>query len=218
MTVSTMLSLLSQGFVTSLLIFALTLLFSMPLGLAVMFGRRSRLTPLRGFIKAYISIMRGTPLMLQLMVVFYGPKLLLGVTVPGNWRFTAVIVAFVINYAAYFAEIYRGGLESIPRGQYEAAQVLGYTKAQTFFKIILPQMVKRIIPAVTNEVITLVKDTSLASVIGTVEMFTRAKQIVASPNTPGMLALVAAGVFYYVFNYVVAFAMEKWEQALRYYR
>ena len=209
MTVSTMLSLLSQGFVTSLLIFALTLLFSMPLGLAVMFGRRSRLTPLRGFIKAYISIMR---------VVFYGPKLLLGVTVPGNWRFTAVIVAFVINYAAYFAEIYRGGIESIPRGQYEAAQVLGYTKAQTFFKIILPQMVKRVIPAVTNEVITLVKDTSLASVIGTVEMFTRAKQIVASPNTPGMLALVAAGVFYYVFNYVVAFAMEKWEQALRYYR
>ena len=208
MTVSTMLSLLSQGFVTSLLIFALTLLFSMPLGLAVMFGRRSKVTPLRGFIKAYISI----------MVVFYGPKLLLGVTVPGNWRFTAVIVAFVINYAAYFAEIYRGGLESIPRGQYEAAQVLGYTKAQTFFKIILPQMVKRVIPAVTNEVITLVKDTSLASVIGTVEMFTRAKQIVASPNTPGMLALVAAGVFYYVFNYVVAFAMEKWEQALRYYR
>ena len=208
MTVSTMLSLLSEGFVTSLLIFVLTLLFSMPLGLAVMFGRRSRLTPLRGFIKAYISIMRGTPLMLQLM----------GVTVPGNWRFTAVIVAFVINYAAYFAEIYRGGLESIPRGQYEAAQVLGYTKAQTFFKIILPQMVKRVIPAVTNEVITLVKDTSLASVIGTVEMFTRAKQIVASPNTPGMLALVAAGVFYYVFNYVVAFAMEKWEQVLRYYR
>ena len=120
MTVSTMLSLLSEGFVTSLLIFVLTLLFSMPLGLAVMFGRRSRLTPLRGFIKAYISIMRGTPLMLQLMVVFYGPKLLLGVTVPGNWRFTAVIVAFVINYAAYFAEIYRGGIESIPRGQYEA--------------------------------------------------------------------------------------------------
>lgn len=219
MTVSTMLSLLSEGFVTSLLIFVLTLLFSMPLGLAVMFGRRSRLTPLRGFIKAYISIMRGTPLMLQLMgSSSTGPKLLLGVTVPGNWRFTAVIVAFVINYAAYFAEIYRGGIESIPRGQYEAAQVLGYTKAQTFFKIILPQMVKRVIPAVTNEVITLVKDTSLASVIGTVEMFTRAKQIVASPNTPGMLALVAAGVFYYVFNYVVAFAMEKWEQALRYYR
>ena len=179
MTVSTMLSLLSEGFVTSLLIFALTLLFSMPLGLAVMFGRRSRLTPLRGFIKAYISIMRGTPLMLQLMVVFYGPKLLLGVTVPGNWRFTAVIVAFVINYAAYFAEIYRGGIESIPRGQYEAAQVLGYTKAQTFFKIILPQVIKRILPSVTNEVITLVKDTSLAFTLSVAEMFSIAKALAA---------------------------------------
>ena len=155
MTVSTMLSLLAQGFVTSLSIFVLTLLGSLPLGLAVMFGRRSRFAPLRWFVKAYISIMRGTPLMLQLMVVFYGPKLLLGVTVPGNWRFTAVIVAFVINYAAYFAEIYRGGLESIPRGQFEAAEVLGYTKGQTFFRIILPQMVKRVIPSVTNEVITL---------------------------------------------------------------
>ena len=124
--------------------------------------------PIRLIVRFVSWVVRGTPLMLQLMVVFYGPKLLLGVTVPGNWRFTAVIVAFVINYAAYFAEIYRGGIESIPRGQYEAAQVLGYTKAQTFFKIILPQMVKRVIPAVTNEVITLVKDTSLASVSGTV--------------------------------------------------
>ena len=218
MTVSTMLSLLAQGFVTSLLIFCLTLLGSLPLGLAVMFGRRSRIAPLRWFVKAYISIMRGTPLMLQLMVVFYGPKLLLGVTVPGNWRFTAVILAFVINYAAYFAEIYRGGLESIPRGQFEAAEVLGYTRAQTFLRIILPQMVKRVIPSVTNEVITLVKDTSLASVIGTVEMFTRAKQIVASPNTPGMLALVAAGIFYYIFNYAMAFLMERCEKALNYYR
>ena len=185
MTVSTMLSLLSEGFVTSLLIFALTLLFSMPLGLAVMFGRRSRLTPLRGFIKAYISIMRGTPLMLQLMVVFYGPKLLLGVTVPGNWRFTAVIVAFVINYAAYFAEIYRGGIESIPRGQYEAAQVLGYTKAQTFFKIILPQVIKRILPSVTNEVITLVKDTSLAFTLSVAEMFSIAKALAAGAELRG---------------------------------
>ena len=218
MTVSTMLSLLAQGFVTSLSIFVLTLLGSLPLGLAVMFGRRSRFALLRWFVKAYISIMRGTPLMLQLMVVFYGPKLLLGVTVPGNWRFTAVILAFVINYAAYFAEIYRGGLESIPRGQFEAAEVLGYTKGQTFCRIILPQMVKRVIPSVTNEVITLVKDTSLASVIGTVEMFTRAKQIVASPNTPGMLALVAAGVFYYVFNYAMAFLMERCEKAMGYYR
>ena len=213
-----MLSLLAKSFRVTTEIFFVTLVFSLPLGLLVCWGKMSNIPVIRWIVTAYISIMRGTPLMLQLMVVFYGPKLLLGVTVPGNWRFTAVIVAFVINYAAYFAEIYRGGIESIPRGQYEAAQVLGYTKAQTFFKIILPQMVKRVIPAVTNEVITLVKDTSLASVIGTVEMFTRAKQIVASPNTPGMLALAAAGLFYYVFNYVVAFTMEKWEQALRYYR
>ena len=199
-------------------LFFLTLLFSLPLGLLIAFALRSRCKPVSWLFNVIVWIIRGMPLMLQLMVVYYGPFLLFDFTPPGNWRFGAVIVGFVINYAAYFAEIYRAGYESIPVGQLEAAQVLGYTKAQTFFKIILPQMVKRVIPAVTNEVITLVKDTSLASVIGTVEMFTRAKQIVASPNTPGMLALVAAGVFYYVFNYVVAFAMEKWEQALRYYR
>lgn len=217
MNVSTMFSLLGQGFLTTLAIFLLTLLGSLPLGLLVMAGRRSRSMLLRGVVKAYISIMRGTPLMLQLMVVFYGPKLLLGITVPGNWRFTAVILAFVINYAAYFGEIYRGGLESIPQGQREAAQVLCYSRGQTFFRILLPQMIKHVLPSVTNEVITLVKDTSLASVIGTVEMFTRAKQIVASPQTPGMLALAAAGVFYYVFNYGVAFAMEKCEKAFAYY-
>lgn len=215
MTVSTMLSLLSEGFVTSLLIFALTLLFSMPLGLAVMFGRRSRLTPLRGFIKAYISIMRGTPLMLQLMVVFYGPKLLLGVTVPGNWRFTAVIVAFVINYAAYFAEIYRGGIESIPVGQYEAAEVLGYTRGQTFGRIILPQMVKRVLPPVTNEVITLVKDTSLAFVLSYAEMFTIAKRVANSISS--VMPLFVAGLFYFVFNAIVAWAMEKIEKRMSYY-
>ena len=215
MTVSTMLSLLSEGFVTSLLIFVLTLLFSMPLGLAVMFGRRSRLTPLRGFIKAYISIMRGTPLMLQLMVVFYGPKLLLGVTVPGNWRFTAVIVAFVINYAAYFAEIYRGGIESIPVGQYEAAAVLGYSRSQTFFKIILPQMVKRVLPPVTNEVITLVKDTSLAFVLSYAEMFTIAKRVANSISS--VMPLFVAGLFYFMFNAIVAWAMEKIEKRMSYY-
>ena len=220
MTVSTMLSLLSEGFVTSLLIFALTLLFSMPLGLAVMFGRRSRLTPLRGFIKAYISIMRGTPLMLQLMVVFYGPKLLLGVTVPGNWRFTAVIVAFVINYAAYFAEIYRGGIESIPRGQYEAAQVLGYTKAQTFFKIILPQMVKRVIPAVTNEVITLVKDTSLSRIIALQEIiwagqaFLKGTQGISGAIWP----LFFTGIYYLIFSGLLTLALGKLEKKLDYFK
>lgn len=216
MTVSTMLSLLSEGFVTSLLIFALTLLFSMPLGLAVMFGRRSRLTPLHGFIKAYISIMRGTPLMLQLMVVFYGPKLLLGVTVPGNWRFTAVIVAFVINYAAYFAEIYRSGIESIPVGQYEAADILGYSKIQTFFRIILPQVLKRIMPSVTNEVVTLVKDTSLAFTVSYVEMFTIGKQIANSQSS--FVPFVVAGVFYFVFNAIVDYVMGKAEKSMNYYQ
>ena len=216
MTVSTMLSLLSEGFVTSLLIFALTLLFSMPLGLAVMFGRRSRLTPLRGFIKAYISIMRGTPLMLQLMVVFYGPKLLLGVTVPGNWRFTAVIVAFVINYAAYFAEIYRGGIESIPDGQYEAAKVLGFNKKQTFFRIILPQVVKRIIPPMGNEFITLVKDTSLAQVIAVVELLKVTNNWVSSAVS--MVPFVIAAVFYLVMNGVVTRCFTIAEKRLSYYR
>ena len=218
MTVSAMLTLLVQGFGKSLEIFTLTLLGSLPLGLLVMFGRRSRVAPLRWLVKLFISVMRGTPLMLQLMVVYYGPFLLFDFTPPGNWRFGAVIVGFVINYAAYFAEIYRAGYESIPVGQFEAAQVLGYRKGQTFFRIILPQMVKRVLPSVTNEVITLVKDTSLASVIGTVEMFTRAKQIAVAPNSPGMLAFAAAAVFYFVFNSLVAFAMERIEKAFAYYR
>ncbi len=218
MTIPTMIGMLGKGFLTTCSIFALTLLGSLPLGLIVCAGRRCRIRPLRTAVNVYISIMRGTPLMLQLMVVYYGPNLLLGLTPPQNWRFMAVIVAFVINYAAYFAEIYRGGIESIPLGQYEAAQVLGYSKGQTFFKIILPQMIKRVIPSCTNEVITLVKDTSLASVIGTVEMFTRAKQIAVAPNSPGMLAFAAAAVFYYVFNYIVAFAMERVEKALDYYK
>lgn len=218
MTIPTMLGLLAEGFLQTLLIFVLTLVFSLPLGLLVYFGRVSRFAPLRWLVNIYISIMRGTPLMLQLMVVFYGPNLLLGITVPGNWRFTATILAFAINYAAYFAEIYRGGIQSIPVGQYEAAQVLGYTRVQTFGKIILPQMVKRVIPPVTNEVITLVKDTSLASVLGMVEMFTRAKQIAVAPHSPGMVTFAAAAVFYYVFNYLVAFGMQRLEKALDYYR
>lgn len=216
MTVSTMLSLLSQGFVTSLLIFALTLLFSMPLGLAVMFGRRSRLTPLRGFIKAYISIMRGTPLMLQLMVVYFGPYFIFGIRISMGYSLIAVFIAFTINYAAYFAEIYRGGIESMPVGQYEAAKILGYSKAQTFFRIILPQVFKRILPSITNEVITLVKDTSLAFVVAVAEMFTLAKQIASSQTT--MVPFVVAAVFYYVFNLLVAVIMDKVEKKLNYYR
>lgn len=217
MTLLTMIMKMSEGLGKTCAIFFLTILFSLPLGMLITLLRMSKNKVVSSVTRFVIAVLRGTPLMLQLLAVTYGPYYLFGTAVAKN-KLIPVVIAFAINYAAYFAEIYRGGIESIPRGQYEAAQVLGYTKAQTFFKIILPQMVKRVIPAVTNEVITLVKDTSLASVIGTVEMFTRAKQIVASPNTPGMLALVAAGVFYYVFNYVVAFAMEKWEQVLRYYR
>ncbi len=218
MTIGTMLNLLSEGFVTTLAIFFLTLLGSLPLGLVVYFGKTSAFAPLRWLVNAYISVMRGTPLMLQLMVVYFGPNLLFGIRVGTGWRFGAVIVGFVINYAAYFAEIYRGGIESIPQGQYEAAQVLGYTKSQTFLKIILPQMIKHVMPSVTNEVITLVKDTSLAYVIGVVEMFTRAKQINSAPDAPGMLAFLAAGIIYYVFNALVTLAMERVEKKLSYYQ
>ena len=218
MTVQTMLVLLGQGFLTTLSIFFLTLIGSLPLGLLVYFGKQSRIAPVRWAVNAYISIMRGTPLMLQLMVVYFGPNLLFGLTLPSNWRFTAVIIGFVINYAAYFAEIYRGGIESIPKGQYEAAEVLGYTKTQTFVKIILPQMVKHVMPSVTNEVITLVKDTSLAYVIGVVEMFTRAKQINAAPGGLGLWAFLAAGVIYYVFNFIVTVVMDRVEKKLSYYQ
>ena len=216
MNISVMLQQLVGGMGASLLIFVLTLLFSMPLGLAVAFGRMSKFKPLQAIIKFFIAILRGTPLMLQLLVVFFGPYYMFGLTLPRSYRFIAVIVGFAINYAAYFAEIYRSGIESIPKGQYEAAAVLGYNKQQTFFKIIFPQMVKRVLPPVTNEVITLVKDTSLAFVLTYEEMFTVAKQIAAAQTT--IMPLFVAGVFYFIFNAVVAFAMERIEKKLSYYR
>ena len=168
---------LAKGMLVSIEIFALTLLFSLPLGLVVAFGRMAKNVVLRSVTKAYISIMRGTPLMLQLLIIYFGPSILFKVKIGPGYRFVAVILAFSINYAAYFAEIYRSGIESMPVGQYEAAKVLGYNWAQTFFKIILPQVIKRILPSVTNEIITLVKDTSLAFAIAQAEMFTIAKQI-----------------------------------------
>ena len=149
---------MASGMWKTFLIFSLTLIGSLPLGMVVALLRRSKFTVVSGFIKGYISIMRGTPLMLQLLVWYFGPFYLFGWNI-ANWRFPAIILGFVLNYAAYFAEIYRGGIESIPVGQYEAAEVLGYTKTQTFMKIILPQVIKIIMPSVTNEVITLVKDT-----------------------------------------------------------
>jgi len=216
MELGTMIGQLSVGMITSVEIFVLTLLFSLPLGLLVAFGRMSKIAPVRWITKIYISIMRGTPLMLQLMVVFFGPYYIFGIRLSSEYRMIAVLIGFAINYAAYFAEIYRGGIESMPVGQYEAAKLLGYTKAQTFFRIIMPQVVKRILPSVTNEVITLVKDTSLAFVLSVTEMFTIAKQIAAAQTS--MTAFVAAGIFYYIFNLVVALTMEAIEKKLNYYR
>ena len=211
-----MLSKLAGGMLTTVAIFGLTLLFSMPLGMAVAFGRMSKNKLIRNITKIYISIMRGTPLMLQVMVVYFGRYYLLRLQLTSSYRFIAVIIGFSLNYAAYFAEIYRGGIESMPVGQYEAAALLGYTKGQTFLRIILPQVIKRIIPSVTNEVITLVKDTSLAMVIAVSEMFTIAKALASSSTS--MMPYVAAGIFYYVFNFLVAWAMEKIEHKLNYYR
>lgn len=213
---SVMLEQLSGGMIKSLGIFVLTLVFSLPLGLLVSFGRMSKNRLLQGIVKIYISIMRGTPLMLQLLVVYFGPYYVFGMKIGGNYRFTAIIVGFALNYAAYFAEIYRSGIESMPVGQYEAATVLGYNKFQCFFRIIFPQVVKRILPSITNEVITLVKDTSLSFSLAYAEMFTIAKQIAAAQTT--FMPFVAAGLFYYIFNLVVAVAMEKIEKKLSYYQ
>ena len=183
MMLSTVIAQLLGGMITSIEIFLLTLLFSIPLGLVVAGGRMSRFRPLRWITRVYISIMRGTPLMLQLIVVFFAPYYIFGASLSPEYRMISVIIAFSINYAAYFAEIFRGGIEAIPKGQYEAAQILGYSKFETFFIIILPQVFKIILPSVTNEVITLVKDTSLSFVIAIPEMFTVAKQIAAEPLT-----------------------------------
>ena len=215
MSLSTMLAAMGEGMLRTCLIFFLTLLFSLPLGMVVMFLRRSRFRIVQSITKIYIAIMRGTPLMLQLLMWYFGPYYLFGMSIRG-YRFAAIIIGFSVNYSAYFAEIYRGGIEAIPKGQYEAAEILGYSKAQTFFKIILPQVVKMILPSVTNEVITLVKDTSLAFTLAYNEMFSLAKQIAASQTS--FIRFVIAGVFYFIANYVVAFIMEQIEKAFDYYK
>lgn len=210
-----MLGTMAAGMLRTCGIFALTLLGSLPLGMIIALLRKSRFAVVRGIIRGYISIMRGTPLMLQLLVWYFGPFYLFGWSIRG-WRFPALIIGFVLNYAAYFAEIYRGGIESMPVGQYEAAEVLGYSKTQTFMRIILPQVIKRIMPSVTNEVITLVKDTSLAFTLAYQEVFSLAKQISASQTS--FMPFVIAGVFYFIANYVVAYAMELIEKKLDYYK
>ena len=207
---------LMDGMGRSVVVFCATLLFSLPLGLIICFGRMSRFAPLRWLATLYISIMRGTPLMLQLFVWFYGPYFIFGISLSTSYRFYATLIGFAANYAAYFAEIYRGGIQAMPVGQYEAAKVLGYSKTRTFLKIILPQVIRHIIPAVTNETITLVKDTSLASVIAYGEMFYEAKQIAA--QAANVMPLAVAGIFYYVFNALVAWGMGKLERRLAYYR
>ena len=207
---------LMKGVGASMAIFFLTLLFALPLGLLIAFGRMSKFKPLSLLVKLYISIVRGTPLMLQLLVVFFGPYYLFGVRSSSNYRFYAVIIGFSLNYAAYFAEIYRSGIQAVPVGQHEACEILGYSKAQKFFKIVFPQMLKNIIPSITNEVITLVKDTSLAFAIAYTEMFTVAKQVAAAQAD--VTPLFVAGLFYYIFNFIVAFVMERIEKKLSYFR
>ncbi len=215
MTLSTMLSTMAAGMLRTSLIFVLTLVGSLPLGMAVALLKKSRFAAVRGIVRVFISVMRGTPLMLQLLVWYFGPYYLFRWSIRG-WRFPALILGFILNYAAYFAEIYRGGIESMPVGQYEAAEVLGYTRSQTFLRIILPQVIKRIMPSITNEVITLVKDTSLAFTLAYQEVFSLAKQISASQTS--FMPFVIAGVFYFVANYLVAFAMERIEKMMDYYR
>ena len=206
---------LLPGMAVTIEIFLITLLFSLPLGMLIAVGRMSKYKIVQLIFRVYIAIMRGTPLMLQLLVIYFGPFYILGITIGASYRQIAVLIAFSLNYAAYFAEIYRSGIESIDNGQREAAYILGYNKIQTFFRIILPQVIKRILPAITNEVVTLVKDTSLAFSIAYAEMFTEAKRIAAAQTS--MLPLVAAGIFYFVFNALIAFIMKKIEDKLSYY-
>jgi polar amino acid transport system permease protein len=208
-----MLEAMLAGTLVSVEVFFLTLLFSLPLALPVALGRMSKNPFIRGPVNLYVLIMRGTPLILQLIFVYFAPYYLFKVSYD---RFTAVIVAFAVNYAAYFAEIYRGGIEAIPRGQWEAAKVLGFTKSQTFFRIVLPQVVKRILPATANEVITLVKDTALAQTIGVAELFRVAQN--ASARQFSTMPIFIAGAFYFVMNWAVSAAFEKAEKRLSYYR
>ena len=203
------------GLAVSVEIFVLTLLLALPLGVPIALGRMSRNPLVAGAFRTYVSIVRGTPLMLQVMFVYFAPYVLFGLPLTHYPRLLATVLAFGFNYAAYFAEIYRGGILSVDRGQREAAMALGLSRTRTFLRIVLPQTVKRVIPAVGNEVITLVKDTSLAFTIAVTEMFTIAKQL-SSANTT-MTPLIAAGVFYYLFNFIVAWSMERLERRLAYY-
>ncbi|MBR2831450.1 MAG: amino acid ABC transporter permease [Oscillospiraceae bacterium] len=215
MSLLTMITTMAEGLGKTCAIFFLTLLFSLPLGMLVALLRMSKNRIVSSVTRFVITVLRGTPLMLQLLAVTYGPYYLFGFSVSRN-KLIPVVIAFSINYAAYFAEIYRGGIESIPAGQYEAAAVLGYTRFQTFLRIVLPQVVKRIMPSVTNEVVTLVKDTSIAFTVSYQEMFTIGKQIANSQTS--FTPFLIAGVFYYVFNLIVDRVMGRIEKSMDYYK
>lgn len=197
-------------------IFFVTLITSLILGLGLALVRMTKIKLLSLLAKFYISVMRGTPLMLQLLVVYFGPYFIFGIPITQSYRLKAVLIGFALNYAAYFAEIYRSGISAIPVGQYEAARLLGYSRPQTFFRIVMPQVIKRIIPPVANETITLVKDTSLAFTLAVAEVFTVTKQLVAAESS--MVPFVVAGVFYYVFNLLVAMFFDLLEKRLSYYQ
>ena len=215
MELSTMLGLLGDGLLLTTQIFFVTLIGSLPLGVVVALARMSRFKVVALIAKFYISILRGTPLMLQLMAIMFGPYYLFGLNMGPDWKFGACALGFILNYAAYFAEIYRSGIQSIPRGQYEAAEVLGYSKSQTFMKIVLPQVIKRILPAMGNEIITLVKDTSLAFVLGIMEMFTAAKALAASEVS--MVPYAIAALIYWVFCLLIEFILNRVEKKMDYY-
>lgn len=205
--------LLLEGFGTNCILFVITLVLSLPLGLLISFCTMSKFKPLKWLMKTFVWIIRGTPLMLQLFIVLYAPGLIFNY--PISSRFTAAVIAFVINYAAYFSEIYRGGIESIPQGQYEAGQVLGLTKIQTFFKVVLFQVIKRITPAMGNEVITLVKDTSLARVIGVMEIIQNAQRFASK----GIIwPLFATGLYFLMFTAVLSLLLSYAEKKLDYYK
>ncbi len=210
-----MLGLLGEGLMLTAQIFVVTLIGSLPLGVVVALCRMSRFAPLAWLAKLYISILRGTPLMLQLMAIMFGPYYLFGLQMGPDWKFIACDIGFILNYAAYFGEIYRSGIQSIPRGQYEAAEVLGYTRAQTFMKIVLPQVIKRILPAMGNEIITLVKDTSLAFVLGIAEMFSQAKALAA--REVSMIPYAVAALIYWVFCLLIEFILNRVEKRMDYY-
>lgn len=215
MELSVMVGALLEGLGLSAWIFVVTLVGSLPLGIVVALARMSKFKPLSLAAQFYISILRGTPLMLQLMAFMFAPYYLFGISMDTDWKYGACAVGFILNYSAYFAEIYRSGLQSIPKGQYEAALVLGYSRSQTFFKIVLPQVIKRIMPAMGNEIITLVKDTSLAFVLGIAEMFSVAKAISASEVS--MIPYALAALIYWVFCLLIEFIIGRAEKKMAYY-